>query len=417
MHARALGEMFARYGLAEGYASWPEEQKAALLTRELATTRPLSPAEPDFSEETNEALAAFRVARRAHDRLGPAAVDAFIVSMTQGPSDVLAPLLLAQDARCADGLDIVPLFETVQDLHEAPGVMARLFANPAYARHLAKRGGEQPIMIGYSDSNKDGGYVTANWELHRAQHALAQVCRGHGVSLLLFHGRGGSVGRGGGPTNRAILAQAPESVGGRFKLTEQGEAITNRYATRDLAERHLEQLVHAVLVTSASRVRPPAARVAEWEGMMDALSPAAEAAYRSLAPRLAFASALLPGHDPDRRDRLPEPGQPARLAPGRGPARGPAGDPVGLRVDAVPRRPSRLVRPGHRARHLGRGGPRALGPPRHRLPGVDVLSHARGQRPALTPKGGHAHRRASTRPSPRRKTAPRSSRASARSSS
>ncbi len=282
VHARALGEMLGRYGLGDDYVDWPEERKAALLTRELGTTRPLSPAEPDFSEETNEALAAFRVARRAHDRLGPAAVDAFIVSMTRGPSDVLAPLLLAQDARCADRLDIVPLFETVKDLHEAPGVMERLFENPAYARHLQRRRGEQPVMIGYSDSNKDGGYVTANWELHRAQRALAEACRRHGVSLLLFHGRGGSVGRGGGPTNRAILAQAPESVGGRFKLTEQGEAITNRYSSRDLAERHLEQLVHAVLVTSGSRTRPAPARVAEWEGMMDALSPAAEQAYRSL---------------------------------------------------------------------------------------------------------------------------------------
>jgi phosphoenolpyruvate carboxylase len=282
VNRRALAELFARYGLAADFAALSESDREALLTRELATTRPLSPAELDFSDETNEAIAVFRVARRAHVRVGPAAADAFIVSMTKGPSDVLGPLLLAQDARCADRLDVVPLFETVEDLHSAPAVMGRLFANPAYARHLERRSREQPIMIGYSDSNKDGGYVTANWELHRAQHALARVCREHGVSLLLFHGRGGSVGRGGGPTNRAILAQDPESVGGRFKLTEQGEAITNRYSSRDLAERHLEQLVHAVLVTSAGRARPAASRVSEWEGMMDALSPAAESAYRSL---------------------------------------------------------------------------------------------------------------------------------------
>src|SRR5262249_35525740 len=141
---------------------------------------------------------------------------------------------------------------------------------------------EQPIMIGYSDSNKDGGYVSANWELHRAQRALAEVCRSHGVSLLLFHGRGGSVGRGGGPTNRAILAQPSESVGARLKLTEQGEATTTRYSSRDLAERHLEQLVHAVLVTSGARQRPAPERIAGWEAMMDELSPGAEEAYRSL---------------------------------------------------------------------------------------------------------------------------------------
>jgi phosphoenolpyruvate carboxylase len=214
--------------------------------------------------------------------MGPPAVDSFIVSMTRGESDVLAPLLLARDAGCAKGLDVVPLFESVKDLHEAPRVMGRLFENPAYARHLQERGRQQPIMIGYSDSNKDGGYVTANWELHRAQRALAEVCRSHGVSLLLFHGRGGSVGRGGGPTNRAILAQPSESVGARLKLTEQGEAITNRYSSRDLAERHLEQLVHAVLVTSGARARPSPERVLAWEAMMDELSPVAEQAYRSI---------------------------------------------------------------------------------------------------------------------------------------
>jgi phosphoenolpyruvate carboxylase len=282
VHARALGEVFARYGLGDGYAGWPEERRAELLTRELGSARPVAPAEPDFSEETNEVLSVFRVARRAHERMGGPAVDSFIVSMTRGESDVLAPLLLAQDAGCAKGLDVVPLFETVKDLHEAPRVMGRLFENPAYARHLEDRGREQPIMIGYSDSNKDGGYVSANWELHRAQRALAEVCRRHGVSLLLFHGRGGSVGRGGGPTNRAILAQPSESVGARLKLTEQGEAITNRYASRDLAERHLEQLVHAVLVTSGGRSRPGPERAAAWEAMMDELSPAAEQAYRSL---------------------------------------------------------------------------------------------------------------------------------------
>jgi phosphoenolpyruvate carboxylase len=281
-HTGALEELFGRYGLGTGYASWPEEQKAALLTREIHSRRPLSPAELDFSPETSETLATFRVARRAHARLGTAAVDSYIVSMTRSPSDILAPLLLARDAGCADDLDVVPLFETVADLHAAPGIMERLFANPAYARHLEARGRAQPIMIGYSDSNKDGGYVTANWELHRAQRTLAEVCRRHGVTWTLFHGRGGSVGRGGGPTNRAILAQPAESVGGRLKLTEQGEAITNRYASRDLAERHLEQLVHAVLVTSACPERPAPEQAAGFDELMEALSPAAERAYRSL---------------------------------------------------------------------------------------------------------------------------------------
>src|SRR4030042_1248984 len=135
--------------------------------------------------------------------------------MTRGPSDLLAVLLLARDAGVSDGLDVVPLFETVADLHAAPATLERLFKNPAYARHLAARGGAQTVMVGYSDSNKDGGYLTAHWGLHRAQRALAAACRKRGVTLTLFHGRGGTVGRGGGPTNRAVLAQPPESVGGR----------------------------------------------------------------------------------------------------------------------------------------------------------------------------------------------------------
>ena len=281
-HEAALREVFARYGLAADYAALPEERKTLILGRELASPRPLAPAELDFSLETNETLLTFRVARRAQVRLGPAAVGVYIVSMARGASDVLAPLLLARDAGCADGLDFVPLFETVRDLHHASAVMATLFTSSAYAPHLEKRDRGQPVMIGYSDSNKDAGYVTANWELQRAQRALADVCRGHGVSLLLFHGRGGSVGRGGGPTNRAILAQPKDSVAGRLRLTEQGEAITNRYASRDLAERHLEQLVHAVLVTSLSRERPDPAREAAWHSFMTTVSAAAEGAYRAL---------------------------------------------------------------------------------------------------------------------------------------
>jgi phosphoenolpyruvate carboxylase len=281
-HEAALQEVFARYGLAGDYASLPEERKVELVGRELASPRPLAPAELDFSEETNETLLTFRVAKRAQVRLGPAAVGVYIVSMARGASDVLAALLLARDAGCADGLDIVPLFETVRDLHNAPTIMTTLFTSPAYAPHLARRDRGQPVMIGYSDSNKDAGYVTANWELQRAQRTLADVCRGHGVSLLLFHGRGGSVGRGGGPTNRAILAQPKDSVAGRLRLTEQGEAITNRYASRDLAERHLEQLVHAVLVTSLSRERPDPVREAQWHSLMTTVSAAAEASYRAL---------------------------------------------------------------------------------------------------------------------------------------
>ncbi len=279
-HTRALAEIFARYGLAEDYAALPEAEKARLLTAELLSARPLAPARLDFSPETNETLELFRLIRRAHERVGIEAIQNYIISMTTGASDVLAVLLMAKDAGVDAALNIVPLFETLADLQAAPGIMDALFANPAYAAHLARRGRNQQIMLGYSDSNKDTGYVTATWALRRAQQALPAVCAAHGVRLTLFHGRGGSIGRGGGPTNRAILAQPAESLRGRIRLTEQGEAITNRYANRELAQRHLEQIIHAVLIRSLAPGAVISAHEARWEAIMDALSAEARSAYR-----------------------------------------------------------------------------------------------------------------------------------------
>lgn len=251
-HTRAAAEIFGRYGLAENYAGLPEAEKVRLLTAELNGARPLTPARLDFSPETNETLEVFRLIRRGHERVGVEAIQNYVISMTTGASDVLAVLLMAKDAGVDTALNVVPLFETLADLQAAPAIMDALFANPAYAAHLARRGHNQQIMLGYSDSNKDTGYVTATWELRRAQQALPAVCAAHGIRLTLFHGRGGSIGRGGGPTNRAILAQPAESLRGRIRLTEQGETITNRYANRELAQRHLEQIIHAVLIRSVA---------------------------------------------------------------------------------------------------------------------------------------------------------------------
>jgi phosphoenolpyruvate carboxylase len=288
-HASALTEVFARYAV-PGYLEMDEAARADLLTRELLSSRPLAPHVLDFSPETNETLELFRLVRRAHARVGFLAIETYVVSMTRGASDLLAVLLMAKDAGVDAHLDVVPLFETVADLHEAPATLERLFQNPAYAAHLEARERAQTVMIGYSDSNKDGGYLTANWELHLAQRAIASVCARHGITLTLFHGRGGSVGRGGGPTNRAILAQPPESVGGRFRLTEQGETITTRYANRHLARRHLEQLVHAVLLTSGKRPIKSPSRGGAWETALHELSPLAEKAYRDLV----YANPALP---------------------------------------------------------------------------------------------------------------------------
>jgi phosphoenolpyruvate carboxylase len=281
-HVQALTEVFARYGLAADYASLPEGEKARMLTAELAGGRPLTPAQLDFSDDTNETLSLFRLVRRARERIGPAAIKHYIISMATGASDVLAVLLMARDAGVADMLDVVPLFETRQDLQNATGIMEALFTNGEYGAHLERRGRGQQIMLGYSDSNKDAGYITANWELRQAQHALPAVCDKYNVRLTLFHGRGGTIGRGGGPTNRAILAQPPESVRGRTRLTEQGESITNRYANSELARRHLEQITSAVLLRTVRKPVNRDGQVARWDATMQALAEKGYRAYRSL---------------------------------------------------------------------------------------------------------------------------------------
>ncbi|RIK54014.1 MAG: phosphoenolpyruvate carboxylase, partial [Chloroflexi bacterium] len=251
-HRSAMAEILARYGLAAHYETMNESERVALLSREIAGQRPLT-ARLDFGDETNETLELFRLIRRARQILGPEAIQSYITSMTTQVSHMLEVLLFARDAGLFGAIDVVPLFETIEDLRAAPQIMAKLFQNRVYHEHLAQRGNRQQIMIGYSDSNKDGGYLMANWMLYQAQRGLAKVCDEYGVKLTLFHGRGGTVGRGGGPANRAILAQPPESVRGRIKLTEQGEVISGRYSNADIAHRHLEQLITAVMLTSGRR--------------------------------------------------------------------------------------------------------------------------------------------------------------------
>ena len=281
-HTAALDEILSRYGIAEGYRHLDEAGRQAVLTAELEAGRPLTSAHLDLSDETNETVEVFRLIRRARERIGPEAIRTYIVSMTRGPSDLLAVLLLARDAGVDAQLDVVPLFETVEDLHQARGTLERLFAHPVYGRHLDHRGRRQTVMVGYSDSNKQAGYLTAHWELHLAQREISALCRRNDVALTLFHGRGGTVGRGGGPVNRAVLAQPPESVGGRLRLTEQGETVTTRYANPRLAHRHLEQLAHAVIFTSGKRIVPSPSRGGAWEESMSALSPLAQRSYRDL---------------------------------------------------------------------------------------------------------------------------------------
>jgi phosphoenolpyruvate carboxylase len=251
-----------------------------------------------FSDETNETLALFQLLARTYAAYGNEPLGPFIISMTQSSSDVLAVLLLAHWAGIADRLDIVPLFETMDALKAAAPILLDLFENRAYAQHLAARGMSQQVMVGYSDSNKESGLVAANWALYQAQSALAQLCRAHGVTLTLFHGRGGSVARGGGPPSRAILAQPPGTMGGRFRMTEQGEVLSARYGNAHLAHRHLEQIVYAVLKSSMQEETPLRA---DWRGLMEELSHAGLRAYRSLVyetPRfIEFWSQATPIHE------------------------------------------------------------------------------------------------------------------------
>jgi len=290
----ALSAVLADQGT--DWAALDEAGKIALLESEIASRRPLVPASPNFDEDANKTLKLFRLVSEKMQTLGTDAFGSFILSMASDVSDVLAVLLLAKDAHLADlreengwsKVDVVPLFETIEDLENAPQILDALLKNPIYRRNVSLRGDSQEVMVGYSDSNKDGGYLTANWKLYVAQARVAEVAEKHGVKLRLFHGRGGAIGRGGGPAGKAILAQPPGSVQGRLKITEQGEVIAARYFDQEIAYRNLEQIVHAVLTASgphpaASSDPPPQAGEGKnWADVMDDVSDTAFTAYRAL---------------------------------------------------------------------------------------------------------------------------------------
>jgi len=279
----ALSETLRALDIEQAFDCADSSCRLGLLTKLLRDPAPDFAPHPGVTRPAAETWALFQLLGRARQLYGPDLLGPFIISMTRSAPDVLAVLLISRWCGCSDCMSIVPLFETIADLEAAPQVLAELFSLDIYRAHLATCENLQTVMIGYSDSNKDGGYLTANWALYQAQEAIAGVCRQHGVKLTLFHGRGGTVARGGGPANRAIRAQPPGTLDGRFRLTEQGEIITLRYGNPALAHRHLEQIVNAVLLASA----PPEASGAvqespQWRGAMAAMSPAAQEAYRQL---------------------------------------------------------------------------------------------------------------------------------------
>ena len=295
VHEASVGELLRRADAEPVYTSLDEDQRIALLSEELSSPRPLAARSLALSPETQETLDVLRVVREIVAR-EPESVQSYIVSMTDSVSDLLEVLVLMKETglfrpgptgASESDLDVVPLFETIDDLQRAPDLLEAMFTNEAYLAQLDARanthtGRFQEIMLGYSDSNKDGGFLMAGAALDRAQREIASVCTRHAVNFRLFHGRGGTVGRGGGRANRAILSAPPESASGRIRFTEQGEVISFRYAMPEIAARHLEQIVHAVMLSTGAAPEPSPGHNGSAERLLRSLADRAMVAYRGL---------------------------------------------------------------------------------------------------------------------------------------
>ncbi|MGZ5587687.1 MAG: phosphoenolpyruvate carboxylase [Usitatibacter sp.] len=287
VHEAVVGELLRHAGVCADYAALDEPQRRSLLLAELASPRALRSRFARYSQLARGEIAIFEAAAAIHARLGAEAIRQYVISKADDVSDLLEVAVLLKEAGLAtpgspptSRLQIVPLFETIADLQRAPETMRAWFALPAARGIVASLGGVQEVMLGYSDSNKDGGYVTSNWELYKAETALVGVFREAGVRLRFFHGRGGTVGRGGGPSYDAILAQPPGSVQGELRLTEQGEVIAGKYANREIGRRNLEALYAATV--RATRDDAPHTLHESFHEAMEELSRDAMAAYRDL---------------------------------------------------------------------------------------------------------------------------------------
>lgn len=259
VHRRTLGEIYNELGICSDYPTLADEDRIATLCASIAERRPLIPADiARFSDGTRETIETFRLLRAALTGVHRGTIQTYIVSGTEGPADLLEVLLLMKEASLAGAggerawLRIVPLFEAGDTLADAPRTMDRLLSEPVYRAALRAVGDEQEVMIGYSDSNKDVGYVASGWAAYRAQVEVASVIESHGAGWIFFHGRGGAIGRGGGPTNEAIMALPPGTVRGRLKMTEQGEALTAKFAVPEIAHRELELAASAALASAWS---------------------------------------------------------------------------------------------------------------------------------------------------------------------
>jgi phosphoenolpyruvate carboxylase len=287
VHQQVVAELFRAGAQRDGYGALAEPERRNWLLEELMLPRPLRSSHLPYSAETTKELNIFDCAAELQRRYGQQALPTYIISNTNEASDILEVALMLKEAGLVRpgqqprlDMNIVPLFETIVGLRDCTRIMDDLLSLPIYRQLVASRGDAQEIMLGYSDSNKEGGYLTSNWQLYKAEVGLVEVLRWHGVKLRLFHGRGGTVGRGGGPSYEAILAQPPGSVAGQIRITEQGEVISSKYADPEIGRRNLETLAAATLEATLLERAAPAKEI--YHDAMEELSEHAYRAYRAL---------------------------------------------------------------------------------------------------------------------------------------
>ncbi len=288
-HHATLADLYARLGESD-YADLDRSARLARLDKELAGRRPLAPLVTVLEGESARTLDTFHGVRQALDRFDEDVIESYIISETRGADDVLAAVVLAREAGLIDlhsgiaRVGFVPLFETIDEVRSAGVLLDQMLSSEAYRSIVRTRGDIQEVMLGYSDSSKHGGLTTSQWELYRASRELRDTAHRHGVELRLFHGRGGTVGRGGGPTGEAIMAQPWGTIDGRIKITEQGEVIADKYGLPDLAATNLEVQLAATLEASLlhRKTRQPEQVLGEWDRVMDTVSGASYAKYREL---------------------------------------------------------------------------------------------------------------------------------------
>ncbi|HSM45047.1 MAG TPA: phosphoenolpyruvate carboxylase, partial [Acidimicrobiia bacterium] len=288
-HTTAASELFDNVGI--DFASMTVGERVKTLSAELTGTRPLSGPTTSLTDESAETLATFHAIREAQHRYGKQVIESYIISMTETSAHVLEAAVLAREAGLLDltqeiaDIGFVPLVETIDDLRNSGELLDELLDDPNYRRVVALRGDLQEVMLGYSDSNKVGGITASQWEIYKAQRAMRNVAERHGIRLRLFHGRGGTIGRGGGPTHAAILAQPFGTVDGSIKVTEQGEVISEKYGNPEIAARNLELMVASVLESSLlhRQSRRSKETLDSWTEAMDCFAGHAYEAYRRLA--------------------------------------------------------------------------------------------------------------------------------------